>query len=167
MQDASHDTRVFAQVHHSFLRRTLMCLRSKLMICPCAQAIFSIKPHHYPQETRKLGDNFLEGFADDKPVKKLFSDMYELSCADTSFIPFTMCMMTVSRACVQTGLWTLVFPVVAIPLEDQLVPVLMGLLELMTMVVEYLEDGSAIMGLRVLARTVVVVEEGVPTNWDM
>jgi len=60
-----------------------------------------------------------------------------------------------------------VFPVVAIPLEDQLVPVLMGLLELMTMVVEYLEDGSAIMGLRVLARTVVVVEEGVPTNWDM
>ena len=67
----------------------------------------------------------------------------------------------------QPGLWTLVFPVIAIPLEDQLVQVLMGLLELMTMVVEYLEDGSAIMGLRVLARTVVVVEEGVPTNWDM
>ena len=97
VQDASHDTRVFAQVHHSFLILTLLFLRSKLMFCPCAQAIFSNKSHHYPQETRRLGDNFREGFADDKPVKKLFSDMHEQSCADTNFVPFTMCMMTVPR----------------------------------------------------------------------
>ena len=42
----------------------------------------------------------------------------------------------------QPGLWTLVFPVIAIPLEDQLVQVLMGLLELMTKVVEHHDGGT-------------------------
>ena len=34
VQNASHDTRVLAQARHSFLIRTLRCLRSKLMLCP-------------------------------------------------------------------------------------------------------------------------------------
>ena len=63
------------------------------------------------------------------------------------------------------------------PVEDQRVPVpvpvpmglleLLGPLELLAKVVEHLENGLAIMGLRFLARTVVEEEEGIPTNLDM
>jgi hypothetical protein len=59
------------------------------MLCsPCTQAIFSIKPMEFPQATRKLEDNYIEGFADDKPVKKIFADKYELLCADPKFCLF-------------------------------------------------------------------------------
>ena len=109
VQDASYGTNVFAQAHHSFLRRTLRCSRSKLMLCPpCMQAIFSIKPMQFPQATRKLGDNYIEGFTDDKPVKKFFADKYELLCADTKFCPCYNALFVyehgcLTRACGQTG----------------------------------------------------------------
>jgi hypothetical protein len=83
-------------------------------------------------------------------------------------------------------MWMLVFPVIVIPLEDfhldweererdlivldlltRRPAVPMGLLELLAKVVEHLENGLAIMGLRVLARTVAEEEEGIPTNWGM
>jgi len=73
------------------------------MLCsPCTQAIFSIKPMEFPQATRKLEDNYIEGFADDKPVKKIFADKYELLCADICAL-FVYEHGCLTRACGQTG----------------------------------------------------------------
>jgi hypothetical protein len=36
------------------------------MTAKAAQAVFSIKPHHYPHALPKLGDNYIEGYAEDK-----------------------------------------------------------------------------------------------------
>ena len=44
------------------------------MTAQAAQAVFSIKPHHYPHALPKLGDNYIEGYAEDKPIKQLFAD---------------------------------------------------------------------------------------------
>jgi len=81
---------------------------AKGMVSKAAQAIFSIKPMQFPQATRKLGDNYIEGFTDDKPVKKFFADKYELLCADTKFCPCYNALFVyehgcLTRACGQTG----------------------------------------------------------------
>lgn len=44
------------------------------MTAKAAQAVFSIKPHHYPHSTPDLGDNYIEGYAKDKLVKRIFAD---------------------------------------------------------------------------------------------
>lgn len=66
---------VLARRLHSFCLRHALRPRSDVMLCPLfAQAVFSIKPHHYPHAFPNLGDNYIEGFAPDKPVKKFFAD---------------------------------------------------------------------------------------------
>ena len=44
------------------------------MTAQAAQAVFSIKPHHFPHALPDLGDNYIEGYSEDKPIKRLFAD---------------------------------------------------------------------------------------------
>ena len=62
--------RIRARIIRARNRASRPGFKHRGMTAQAAQAVFSIKPHHYPHALPKLGDNYIEGYAEDKVLER-------------------------------------------------------------------------------------------------